>query len=88
MDFGEVAAHGAHEAAGSAADFESAPGGGRGVGGEAFELAFEVADDIDGGGEEFVIVLIAPSERDVIVGAGVGRGVRPAIATLGRAVVG
>ncbi len=68
MDFAELAAHGAHEAAGSAADFESAAGGGRCVGGEAAEFAFEIADEVGRGGEEFGVVLIAAAEGDVVIG--------------------
>ena len=63
VDLGEVAAHGTHQAAWSASDFER-----RVAARQALQFPAERADHIGGGGEELLVVLIVPAERDIVVG--------------------
>src|SRR5580698_5472729 len=65
VDFDEVAAHGAHDAAGSAADFEGSPGSAFGER-DAAQLRFEAGDHFGGGRVKFGVVLIAAAEGYVI----------------------
>ena len=67
VDFAEVAAHGTHQAARSAADFERAAHADGNARGQAFQLAFEIANNIGGGGEELAVVLFAAAKSDVVV---------------------
>ena len=74
MDFAKVLGHGAHEAAGSAANFECAAGA-RMRGGDALQLPLESCDDFDAGVLEFAIGLVTPAKGDVIIGIFAGAGV-------------
>jgi hypothetical protein len=67
VDLAEMAAHGTHEAAGSATDLEGAAAGNRNLCGKALQLAFEVADDVGGRREEFAVVLVAAAEGHVVI---------------------
>src|SRR5215831_17452564 len=65
VDFREMAAHGPHEPAGSAADFERLAVE-RLPGRNAAEFGFQAADHLRRGCEESRIVLPAPPEGDVV----------------------
>ena len=67
VNFAEVAAHGTHEAAGSAADFKGAAHPDGNVRGQAFQLAFEIANNVGCGVEELSVILFAPAKSHVVV---------------------
>ncbi len=66
VDQAEIPAHGAQQAAGTAANFKGTPFMRCGSG-QAFQLADELADQVLRGGIELGIILIAPPERHVIM---------------------
>lgn len=72
VDLAEPAAHGAHQASGSAADFERAACRGHDSRRETPDFAVEIANDIDGSGEKLGVILIATSEGDVVIGVFLG----------------
>jgi len=67
VDFAEVGAHGKHETAGTAADFEGAAGFARGFG-QAIHLDGEVVEHFLATGEERARILMAAAEAGVVIG--------------------
>jgi len=67
VDFQKVTAHGPHQTAGAAADFEGAPVAAL-LRFQTAELGFKVVDDAGGGRQEFRVTLAAAPEGNVIAG--------------------
>ena len=67
VDFAEVAAHGTHQASGSAADFER-----RVPAAQAFQVQFQGLGNVAAGGEKLLVVLFPAAESDVIIGVFAG----------------
>ena len=67
VDLREVPAHGAHQAARTATDFER-----RASAREARQLRFQVANDVGASREKLFLVLLAAAEGDVVVGVFAG----------------
>jgi len=63
-----MAAHRTQQASRPAADFKSPPGTGRYVRGEPLQFSFQFTDNISGGGEKFVVILIPPAKGYKVVG--------------------
>jgi hypothetical protein len=80
MNFGEVAAHGTHQASGTAADLQGLPCAAL-SGRHAAQLGFQAVDYFRRGGVEIGVALLAAAEGDVVSGVLAGAGV-PVIAHL------
>ncbi len=70
VDLAEMAAHGAHQTARPATDFER-----RVAARQARQLRFQVAQDVGRGSEKLFVVLFAAAEGDVVIGVFAGASV-------------